>query len=1429
MLSQWKPGNRPLSGSLFEAKVDPVFSVISLLNRDNKQEMTEKLHEMSVNATICRDMRQYGCLPLLIQLIHPLDGFETCDSSIEKFQEGEEVRNKACEALHNIIKATDDKRELRVLRLLEEIRTFSQILRRLGWMDDENIFKASQSHPGPAISSLMKFSFDEKHRKAICDLGGLQAIAELLYTDCDYHGNTINGQCITIRRYASMALTNLTFGDEKNKSLLCSMKLFMRALVQQLCSPSEELRQVTASVIRNLSWRADSMSKQTLREVGVVVTLMRAALEATKESTLKSILSALWNLSAHSVANKADICTVDGALQFLVTCLTNKSLSNTLAIVENGGGILRNISSHIAVNEEYRVILRENNCLPILLEQLKSPSLTVVSNACGTLWNLSARCPQDQRYLWELGAVGMLKNLVNSKHKMISVGSKAALKNLLSVDIPGFTPNIVEEFRDSDNVPTLPARKLKAFKAELDENIAETCDNIESPKSSPTHNATGSVGHQVIGKYYSTPYQFMPYRMYTSFSGNINPGIISRSSSRDSIGSTHSDSLIMYRLHNQKFPPRSHSHHAHLSNNASNVYWAQPVKTVEEAFMSGADAAKNISSPENPLPPHYEYSDIDENEAIDTRLSQSNNSYRNIENGNEVTTNVFDNGREAVNLHLPDLIEDTKKSPENERHTVQLVIEDILEECESLCESNIETTSSFIYSNGVSSSYTGNTADVSISSMQGDSSEMDRSDFRSKKELSQIEESSDSLMFKCCREPQIVEKNDEEKCEVLVIEDYDGEKLENMNKECDQYSSIQETSFSEDMSTASSDRCTNALLTVTDNADSFMNNINNNYPSRSTVTESTTEDTTIVDSGCNDLSNDVANLMYSIASDMSDSSCVSDIENVKPPSMMDELSMSMTSSTGLNDSYTSKQNYRWKDTRKHCRIPVAKKTYTSKNSNNTSNDMFLDNTNPPSLMDEVSGLSSSCGSLNSVGSDDVYDPPTDHIKKLNEEATAIVQQYTKEINQLTQSYNSTQSCDSEILEKIQPPKVFHETNCDTTYVVSPAFDVSDIDEFDELPRDSRDDNTLVPEHTSFGVMSLGSSDTLNILNSPCRDSEFNDPDNNPSFVEFVVQENAKLAAHVFNEMAANVHDSRSSPDDIYLENENFSLISSDDDSKATYTVSPRKPKIVKPVNRNVRREESISKKVAVNNLRKAQMSSSPSHTAPSSPLFVNKIAVKETRTSALRAARSKSAETSTDVPQKNPARNSYSEKRCLNNQTKGYSTKTFVIRKKTNSSPSVNVCDTNQITNRFQQTQNNLKTDAKETKTMKLNEKNNNLNLTPQSSIEAPMIAKKETQSKIASLWKRSKNKEANKSMPASDKSMNKSYSSNLTRSSTYEKLPNSAEEAMQISNRNNSKSMSLSKVRPAEPQISSQTKKSFGFFEKSKCVAKLSNSFLRK
>lgn len=80
---------------------------------------------------------------------------------------------------------------------------------------------------------------------------------------------------------------------------------------------------------------------------------------SSQESTLKSILSALWNLSAHSIDNKVAICAVDGALGFLVSTLTYRCQTNSLAIIESGGGILRNVSSLVATREDYRWVCVE--------------------------------------------------------------------------------------------------------------------------------------------------------------------------------------------------------------------------------------------------------------------------------------------------------------------------------------------------------------------------------------------------------------------------------------------------------------------------------------------------------------------------------------------------------------------------------------------------------------------------------------------------------------------------------------------------------------------------------------------------------------------------------------------------------------------------------------------------------------------------------------------------------------------------------------------------------------------------------------------------------------------------------------------------------------------------------------------------------------
>uniref|UniRef100_A0A336LWK2 CSON002259 protein n=1 Tax=Culicoides sonorensis TaxID=179676 RepID=A0A336LWK2_CULSO len=462
--------------SVLGPKVECVYSLLNMLGQNDPTEMASKFFELSRNRENCIALRKSGCISILVQLVHS-------DSE-------ELIRKKAGAALHNVVHChIDDKsgrREVRVLRLIELLLEYCELLRSLISNGGE-IVNDSEKHPIVAIGTLMKTSFDEDHRHAMCFLGAIQTISKLVQLDHEAHGAKSQDQnCITLRRYAGMTLTNLTFGDGNNKALLCSNKNFMKSLITQIESNSDELVQVTASVLRNLSWRADSHMKLILSEIGAVKILTKSAMNCKQENTLKSILSALWNLSNHCSSNKAEFCECEGAIDFLIDMLNYDAPSKTMSVVENAGGILRNISSHIASKEEYRQIIRKRNCLGILLQQLKSSSLTVVSNASGTLGNLSANCPEDQKFLRENGAIPMLRSLIYSKHKMISSGSSVALKNLLNFQKNETTnENLDSVLRTMDfkELPSLNVRKQRALEHELNKNLSNSfdCEDITTP------------------------------------------------------------------------------------------------------------------------------------------------------------------------------------------------------------------------------------------------------------------------------------------------------------------------------------------------------------------------------------------------------------------------------------------------------------------------------------------------------------------------------------------------------------------------------------------------------------------------------------------------------------------------------------------------------------------------------------------------------------------------------------------------------------------------------------------------------------------------------------------------------------------------------------------------------------------------------------
>ncbi|XP_040317637.1 adenomatous polyposis coli protein 2 [Herpailurus yagouaroundi] len=472
------------------SKVEVVFWLLSMLATRDQEDTARTLLAMSSSPESCVAMRRSGCLPLLLQILHGTEAGAGGRDGSPGATGAKDARMRANAALHNIVFSQPDqglaRKEMRVLHVLEQIRAYCETC--WDWLQARDGAEGSGASGAPvpiepqicqATCAVMKLSFDEEYRRAMNELGGLQAVAELLQVDYEMHRMTRDPLNLALRRYAGMTLTNLTFGDVANKAALCARRGCMEAIVAQLASESEELHQVVSSILRNLSWRADIHSKKVLREVGSMTALMRCVLRASKESTLKSVLSALWNLSAHSTENKAAICQVDGALGFLVRTLTYKCQSNSLAVIESGGGILRNVSSLIATREDYRQVLRDHNCLQTLLQHLTSHSLTIVSNACGTLWNLSARSPRDQELLWDLGAVGMLRNLVHSKHKMIAMGSAAALRNLLA-HRPAKYQATATAVSPGACAPSLYVRKQRALEAELDtRHLAQALDHLE--------------------------------------------------------------------------------------------------------------------------------------------------------------------------------------------------------------------------------------------------------------------------------------------------------------------------------------------------------------------------------------------------------------------------------------------------------------------------------------------------------------------------------------------------------------------------------------------------------------------------------------------------------------------------------------------------------------------------------------------------------------------------------------------------------------------------------------------------------------------------------------------------------------------------------------------------------------------------------------
>ena len=430
-------------------KLDMVLSILSLFTTKEQSdfEKVRLLSAMSKSPTTCGILRQSGCINMLLDVLHNWGAKE--DPSHQP------IRQCAAETLRNIVEFGDDskrrKYELSVLKYLERLRVHSDELfdflvriksgTPINEIEVESLQYTCETLFPPILKKLSAKSYEKKdYRPAILSLGGLQAAAELLVVNyrlsTAVKGDTLSQKLVThsvtVVTVILNILVNLTYGDLKNKANLCCIPDFLTALVYHIRGGSEPVIANSAQILRNLSWRATQEIKDALAQCSAIVGLVEVAEKVVKESSIQHITSALWNLSAHSVRNREEICKCSKALPMLVKYLTYNSPSGSSAVVENVGGILRNISAVIMQEEEFRQKLRDSGCLPKLVQHLKSKNKVVLANACGILWNISARCQEDQKILWNLGCIPLLDVLKSSQHRNVAEYASKALRNLLA-------------------------------------------------------------------------------------------------------------------------------------------------------------------------------------------------------------------------------------------------------------------------------------------------------------------------------------------------------------------------------------------------------------------------------------------------------------------------------------------------------------------------------------------------------------------------------------------------------------------------------------------------------------------------------------------------------------------------------------------------------------------------------------------------------------------------------------------------------------------------------------------------------------------------------------------------------------------------------------------------------------------------------------
>lgn len=180
-----------MSGSKENSSLSDIWRMTS------PSEIAAKLVLMTQAPRICFEMKNDGVLPLLVQFLHQhstedgmlaitgesVSGHELENGSYHQptsdtFRSTLSLRRNSAKALRNIVSNTSkNKKELEILGLLEDLRSFVEIF-YLKWSE---MSVEAVDHPCSQLADIFAFACDSNYKKTIELYGGIYVISDVSF------------------------------------------------------------------------------------------------------------------------------------------------------------------------------------------------------------------------------------------------------------------------------------------------------------------------------------------------------------------------------------------------------------------------------------------------------------------------------------------------------------------------------------------------------------------------------------------------------------------------------------------------------------------------------------------------------------------------------------------------------------------------------------------------------------------------------------------------------------------------------------------------------------------------------------------------------------------------------------------------------------------------------------------------------------------------------------------------------------------------------------------------------------------------------------------------------------------------------------------------------------------------------------------------